>query len=223
MWLEKNFRREGEVFQRKLARPEFSNKLLAKFPSLPYNPRSSLAGCNVILTLPMAVRCPAGSKTLIGDSEWVRTCGPDRSASPTARRTVLVSGPTGTGKELIARAIPAVAAVQGVSCRWIPRRRAGNCSPDSFRACQGAFTGAEFSTRGCFRAANGGTLLLDEIGELRMRFQSKLLRVLQDHTVTPLGSHKEMRVDVRIIAATNRDLERGGSQRSDSAKTSITA
>jgi len=71
----------------------------------------------------------------------------------------------------------------------------------------GAFTGASYSALGCFRAANHGTIFLDEIGELELPLQAKLLRTLQERVVTPVGSHEGIPVDVRIVAATNRDLQ----------------
>jgi transcriptional regulator with GAF, ATPase, and Fis domain len=123
--------------------------------------------------------------------------------------TVLVTGETGTGKELIARMI------HGAS----PRSRNAlvplNCAaiPDSlieaelFGHTKGAFTGAIAAREGRLASADGGTLFLDEIGELPLQAQAKLLRVLQDGMLTPVGADKEIRIDVRVIAATNRDLE----------------
>jgi len=75
-----------------------------------------------------------------------------------------------------------------------------------FGHLKGAFTGSSYAALGCFRAANGGTIFLDEIGELQPAMQAKLLRVLQEGTVVPVGSHEEQSIDVRVVAATNRDL-----------------
>jgi DNA-binding NtrC family response regulator len=125
------------------------------------------------------------------------------------RAPVLIAGESGTGKELVARAIhyrglfakrPFVA----VDC--------GSLVPtliesELFGYEKGAFTGALRSKDGLFQSANGGTILLDEIGELSMEMQAKLLRVLQEKEVRPVGSNQKVKVDVRIIAATNRDLE----------------
>ncbi len=123
---------------------------------------------------------------------------------------VLVTGPTGTGKEVIARAIHAHSSRADkpfipVDCAAIPGEL---FSSHIFGHLKGAFTGADYTALGCFRAAHEGTVFLDEIGELECDIQTKLLRVLQQRTVSPVGSHEEIPVDVRVIAATNRDLDR---------------
>jgi DNA-binding NtrC family response regulator len=121
----------------------------------------------------------------------------------------LITGPTGTGKDVIARAIHACSARN--SQAFIPVDCAGATgtlfASHLFGHLKGAFTGASYSALGCFRAADGGTIFLDEIGELPSDMQTKLLRVLQQRRVTPVGSHEELPVNVRVIAATNRDLE----------------
>ncbi len=136
------------------------------------------------------------------------------------RTPVLITGESGTGKELVARAIhfrgsfanrPFVA----VDC--------GSLVPtliesELFGYEKGAFTGALKSKTGLFQSANGGTIFLDEIGELPLEMQAKLLRVLQEKEVRPVGSNQKIKVDVRVIAATNRDLEaeyRNGTFRKD--------
>ncbi|MBL8681649.1 MAG: sigma 54-interacting transcriptional regulator [Myxococcales bacterium] len=123
---------------------------------------------------------------------------------------VLVRGETGTGKEHLARLLHARSRRSDrpfvtMNCAAIPESL---LEPELFGVVKGAFTGAVASRPGRFQTANGGTLLLDEIGELSMPLQAKLLRVLQEGTFEPVGSDRTVRVDVRIVAATHVDLER---------------
>jgi DNA-binding NtrC family response regulator len=125
------------------------------------------------------------------------------------KTTVLLTGESGTGKEMVARALHEASPRRGgpflaLNCGAIPENL---IESTLFGHERGAFTGAERAARGYFRDADGGTLLLDEIGELPLGLQSKLLRVLEDGAVTPVGTTSPHKVDVRIIAATNRDLE----------------
>lgn len=124
--------------------------------------------------------------------------------------TVLITGESGTGKELIARAIhnysyrkdqPFLA----INCSAIP---AGLFESELFGHIKGAFTGAIAGKEGIFEVANGGTIFLDEIGDIPQSFQVKLLRVLEEKTIKRVGGNQEIKVDVRIIAATNRDLKK---------------
>ena len=122
--------------------------------------------------------------------------------------SVLILGPSGTGKELIARAIHSSG--KRSAKPFIPVDCAVTTgtlfASHMFGHVKGSFTGATASTLGCFRAADGGTIFLDELGEMELELQAKLLRVLQQRTVVPVGSHDEIPVDVRVVAATNRDL-----------------
>lgn len=122
--------------------------------------------------------------------------------------TVFVNGPTGTGKEVLARFVHnqssrAAKPFVAINCAAIPENL---LEAVLFGHEKGAFTGAAISNKGIFRAADGGTLLLDEISEMPLGLQSKLLRVLQERIVTPLGSQTEVAVDVRVIATSNRKM-----------------
>lgn len=128
-----------------------------------------------------------------------------RQVAP-ARSSVLVVGETGTGKELVARAIHHESRRSGlfvaINCAAIP---ADLLESELFGFRKGSFTGADKDRMGRFEVANRGTLFLDEITEMPMALQSKLLRVLQENAVERIGSHKPVEVDLRVVAATNRD------------------
>ncbi len=125
------------------------------------------------------------------------------------RSHVLITGESGTGKELVARTLHfhgarAEKPFIPINCTAIPE---GLLESELFGHVRGAFTGAHASKRGLFEKANGGTLFLDEIGDLSLGLQSKLLRVLQDQEIRPVGGTQTVKVDVRIVAATNKELE----------------
>ena len=144
----------------------------------------------------------------MGESAWTREVLAAVSQFAPFGSSVLITGPSGTGKELIAHMLhdrsPRVEApLVPVNCAAI----SGTLfESHMFGHLKGAFTGANYSAQGCFRAANRGTIFLDEVGELEHTMQAKLLRVIQEQTVVPVGTHEEHPVDVRIVAATNRDL-----------------
>jgi transcriptional regulator with GAF, ATPase, and Fis domain len=154
------------------------------------------------------IRARGGVRQIVGADPKLRQVLDivERVADSTA--TVLVHGESGTGKEMIARAIhegsprlgqPFVA----LNCAAIPEQL---LESELFGYAKGAFTGAQANKIGKFEAADGGTLFLDEIGDMSLPLQAKILRVLQEGTLEPLGSNQLKEVDVRIVAATNRDL-----------------
>jgi len=126
-----------------------------------------------------------------------------------ARTTVLITGESGVGKELVARAVHqrsgrATAPFIPVNCGAIPE---GLIESELFGHAKGAFTGAQVAKQGLFQAAQDGTLFLDEIGDLPPPLQVKLLRALQERRIRPVGDTADVEVDVRLVAATNKDLE----------------
>jgi DNA-binding NtrC family response regulator len=148
-------------------------------------------------------------EAMIGESpELKRVQKLAQQVAPTDS-TVLLEGPTGSGKELFAQAIHQASARRGkafvaVNCSAFPR----TCSnPSCLATRKGAFTGALTDKKGLLEAATGGTLFLDEIGELELNVQAKFLRVLESQTFTKLGDTKPTAVNVRLVAATNRNLK----------------
>jgi two-component system response regulator PilR (NtrC family) len=132
-----------------------------------------------------------------------------KKVAPTGS-TVLITGESGTGKEVVARAIHALSAVGGriflpVNCAAIPENL---LESQLFGHVRGAFTGAVTSQEGLFSRAKGGTIFLDEIGDMPLGLQSKLLRAIEAKEILPVGASHPITVDVRLIAASNRDLER---------------
>jgi two-component system response regulator AtoC len=149
-----------------------------------------------------------GGPTIIGRHPTVRAALRLLDRVAKTNSTVLLTGESGTGKELFARALHGLSARKegpfvGVNCAAIPETLLEN---ELFGHEKGAFTGAHRRQVGRFEAAHGGTLLLDEIGELPLRTQSKVLRVLEERTFERVGSSRSLKADVRLVAATNRDL-----------------
>jgi PAS domain S-box-containing protein len=150
-------------------------------------------------------------KSIIGSSSVLKQVLYSIHQVASIDTTVLILGETGTGKELVARAIHnesrrSEQQLIKLNCATIPNSL---IESELFGHEKGAFTGATQKRQGRFALADGGTLFLDEIGELPVDVQAKLLRVLQEGEFEPLGSSKTYKVDVRVIAATNRDLEQG--------------
>ena len=157
---------------------------------------------------------------MIGDSEPMQRVFQLIERVAPSEVSVLINGETGTGKELCARAMhehskrkkkPFLAE----NCAAVP---ANLLESELFGHAKGSFTGAIADRQGHFAVADGGTIFLDEIGDMPLEMQSKLLRVLQDGEIRPVGSNKSRKVDVRVVAATNKDLEAGcrdGSFRQD--------
>jgi DNA-binding NtrC family response regulator len=165
---------------------------------------------NQMLTKGIPASLPTSRSTqemLVGSSEAIRSVQKTIGLLADSEATVLITGETGTGKELVAHAIhdfgdrrsgPFVA----VNCASIPSEL---IESELFGHVRGAFTGAVAERTGAFRQADHGTLLLDEIGDMDLAVQAKILRVLQERIVTPVGG-KPIPIDVRVIAATHRDL-----------------
>lgn len=152
---------------------------------------------------------PSAPPRIVGASRPMRELFESISLTAPSRSNVLITGESGSGKELVARAIHESSGRAGlfvpVNCAAIPGEL---IESELFGHTGQAFTGAKQARPGLFEAANGGTLFLDEIGELPLAVQPKLLRVLQDGTIRRVGSNVEQATDVRVIAATNRDLEK---------------
>jgi transcriptional regulator with GAF, ATPase, and Fis domain len=155
-----------------------------------------------------AIRVAARLPSIIGDSTVMRRLLATVARVAPKDVTVLVRGETGTGKELIGSLLHAQssrsrAPLVRFNCAAIPGELA---EAELFGHAQGAFTGAIHARRGFFAQADGGTLVLDEVGELPLPIQAKLLRVLQGGEIQPVGAARVERVDVRVVACTNRDL-----------------
>jgi two-component system response regulator AtoC len=151
----------------------------------------------------------AGFEEMVGDSPAMQEVFRIVNQVADSDASVLLRGETGTGKELVARALHKRSARRGrpfvaVNCTAVPREL---MESEFFGHEKGAFTGAVARRQGRFQQAEGGTLFLDEVGDLDLSVQAKLLRVLQEREITRVGAERSERVDVRVVAATNRDLE----------------
>jgi len=147
---------------------------------------------------------------IIGDGPMMRNLFTLVERVAPSEASVLVTGESGTGKELIARAIHdlsgrAAKPFVAINCGAIPENL---IESELFGHKRGAFTGAVSDSVGLFRKAHGGTIFLDEIGELPASMQTKLLRALQEHTIRPVGDVQDVAINVRVVAATNRDLKK---------------
>ena len=150
-----------------------------------------------------------GYQGLVGTSEAMRRVYAVIDRVRDTDVPVLITGESGTGKEMVARAIHTASArskarTLGVNCGAIPENL---LESELFGHVRGAFTGADRDRKGLFRDCQGGTILLDEIGETPLKMQAGLLRVLQERRVRPVGGNREEEIDVRMLFATNRDLE----------------
>ena len=148
--------------------------------------------------------------TMIGESSgMLELRGLIEKVAPSEAR-VLITGPNGSGKELVAhqmheQSIRSKNAMVEVNCAAIP---AELIESELFGHKKGAFTGAQKDRKGKFELAHGGTLFLDEIGDMSLSAQAKVLRALQEHQITPVGGDRSIKVDVRVLAATNKDLRK---------------
>jgi formate hydrogenlyase transcriptional activator len=162
------------------------------------------------LFLPDEVRCEPNFDEIVGRSAALQRALREVEVVAPTDSGVLIQGETGTGKELIARAIHNMSERRNrpfvkLSCAAIP---SGLLESELFGHEKGAFTGAIMRKAGRFEVADTGTLFLDEVGDISLELQSKLLRVLQEQEFERLGSTRTQQVDVRVIAATHRDLKR---------------
>ncbi|WP_018240555.1 nif-specific transcriptional activator NifA [Ensifer sp. BR816] len=188
IWLHRTFSMDGQQLPEEQRRGEKS----------PDGERNDIAG-----------RLPAKIDWIVGESPAVKQVLATVSAVAPTNTTVLLRGESGTGKEFFAQAIHELSprrkkSFVRLNCAALPE---GVLESELFGHEKGAFTGAISQRAGRFELANGGTLLLDEIGEISPAFQAKLLRVLQEGELERVGGTRTLRVDVRLICATNKDLE----------------
>ncbi|HYE92157.1 MAG TPA: sigma-54 dependent transcriptional regulator [Terriglobales bacterium] len=152
----------------------------------------------------------AGTEAILGRSKAMQVVFDQVAAMAASDATVMILGESGTGKELVARAIHRQSARRDrafvpVNCAAIPENL---LESELFGHEKGAFTGADRKRRGLFLEADGGTLFLDEVGDLPLPLQGKLLRALQERSIRPVGAQQDIRLDLRVMSATHRDLPR---------------
>ena len=146
--------------------------------------------------------------TMIGESRAMQELRQQIAMAAPTNGRVMIHGENGTGKELVARSVHALSRRAAgpfveVNCAAIPEEL---IETELFGHARGAFTGAFADRRGKFEAADGGTLFLDEVGDMSLKTQAKVLRVLQEPLIEPVGARSSVRVDVRVLAATNKEL-----------------
>src|SRR5262245_28424824 len=149
------------------------------------------------------------TQTMVGESYAMRQLREQVAMAAPTNGRVLIYGENGTGKELVARSIHTLSRRRSapfieVNCAAIPEEL---IESELFGHVRGSFTGAVTDRRGKFEAAAGGTIFLDEIGDMSLKTQAKVLRVLQEQTMEPVGSTTRIKVDARVLAATNKDLQ----------------
>lgn len=183
----------------------------------PFQTKDLLAAARAALDSTVAQRAQANLRRqkpnaparIIGASQPMQKLFDLINRAALSSANILITGESGTGKELVARAVHEASTRRGafvaVNCAAIPNELVES---ELFGHTGQAFTGAKTARAGLFESADGGTIFLDEIGELPLTIQPKLLRVLQEGTIRRVGADREITVDVRVIAATNRDLEK---------------
>ncbi len=172
--------------------------------------KSTIVAENKLLKAQLGTMTPQRTADLFGQDPAMRKVATLVEKAASTRTTVLITGDSGTGKEHAARILHQLSTradgpFSVINCGALPEAL---MESELFGHEKGAFTGASAASPGVFRQAEGGTLLLDEVGELPLALQVKLLRVLQERKVRPVGSATEVDVDVRVLAATNRDVEK---------------